>query len=137
MRQKRPPRPKPGDAITAKWANDLVDHIERNAPEAGPGLVMRQSTKGGTVISLSATFVTIAPGIVGMAGITARSGTTPGSGDVGVYTLLASGPTIVATGNTVTVYSISSTSGGVAASTYVMIGLDQAGVWWLLSVDCG
>jgi hypothetical protein len=66
--------------------------------------------------------------------ITARSGTTPGSGTV--FTTTWNGSVLTTTTNTFTVYNISSTTGGIATGVYgVMVKI--MGSYWLITLDCG
>ena len=71
-------------------------------------------------------------GVTMSSGVSARSGSTPGSGQVTLYTLTSGA--LTATSKTVTAYNLSSTA--VAGSAYV--GLVWAsGVWWVMWEDCG
>jgi hypothetical protein len=124
--------PRPGDPITASWAASLVRFIRRNAinPIASPGLDVTQ-TADGTTIRLRNTpnrFVAKTSG-----GITARSGTTPGTGSVQVYDF--DGSALASDGSaTVTVYSFSGTA--IDASKYCWIEQDPDGTWWITAVEC-
>ncbi len=106
---------------------------------AGPGLEMMQTTKGGTVLSVMASpdINVISAAIVTTGGITARSGTTPGTGNITFVYYDTDTQVLTQTGDSTTIYSISSTTGGVPQDTYVMVGKDVNGIWWLISVDCG
>ncbi len=137
MRQQRPETPKVDQPITAKWARQLQELVVRNSLDvsACTGLDIHQ-TSGGTVIAVTESS-DLSPGIVSAGqDITARVGTTPGTGTVDLYDLDDSG-ILTNSGEVVTVYSISSTTGGVPTGTYVMVSEDGQGNWWLISVDCG
>lgn len=136
MRQLFPRRVDQGDSISAHEWNYKSELIAKNSLEvdASSGLSMMQSP-GGTAISITGDAGYVWAGIVGSGGITARSSATAGTGpvdlqilgDLGVYT---------DAGQTVTVYSISSTAGGVPEGAYVEVAPDVNGNWHLLSVDC-
>ena len=114
----------------------MLDLLERNNLDTGAsvGLSIRQ-TPGGTTLAVSRPYGQVTPGIVQSGGISAMGGTAPGSGNVEIY--FFDGAHLNDSGVEVVVWSISSTAGGVAGGTWVMIGQDASGYWWLLSVDCG
>lgn len=69
-------------------------------------------------------------------GITARSGTTAGSGTVTLQYLDDAGE-IQASANSADTFEVKNwvaTAG--AADTYVIVGQDSLGTWWLLNEDC-
>lgn len=70
--------------------------------------------------------------------ITARSGTTPGSGTVTLYHLDGGSITAVvdldSSPVTVTAYSFAGTASGIGA--YIFIEQDDDGTWWYVSEDC-
>ncbi len=66
--------------------------------------------------------------------ITARSGTTPGTGNVTPYGW--DGTSLVTMGTTIPVYSISSTTGGIPTNTYCIV-LKIFGAYWIITADCG
>ncbi len=138
MRQQRPETPKIDQPITAKWARQLQELVVRNSLDvsACTGLDIHQ-TSGGTVIAVDeSTLPKLTVGIVDTGGITARAGTTPGSGPVVFYQLNDSG-VLENSGDGETVYSISSTTGGIPAGTYIMCAQDANDDYWVVSVDCG
>lgn len=65
-------------------------------------------------------------------GVSARSGTTAGSGTVTLQYL--SGTTITDGSETVTVYNW--TDDAAAATTYVWVQQDTLGTWWITGEDC-
>ncbi len=138
MRQQRPETPQPNQPITAKWARQLQDLVVRNSLDvsACTGLDIHQ-TSGGTVIAVDeSTLPKLTVGKVDGGGITARVGTTPGTGTVSFYQLNDSG-VLEDSGDGDTVYSISSTTGGIPSGTYVMCEQDVNDDYWVVSVDCG
>ncbi len=66
--------------------------------------------------------------------ITARSGGTPGAGNVTVYTW--NGTTLASLGIDKPVFNISSTTGGIPGSTFVII-LRICASYWIITADCG
>ena len=131
-----PPRLKPDDELLLKWLNAVRDLAVENQLAPGPGIVLTP-TPSGMAIGLADAADTGLEwvGVVQSGGISARSGTTPGSGSVKLYALV--GGVLVDAGQTVTVYSISSTTGGILSGAYIMVAQDAFGNWWVESVDCG
>jgi len=70
--------------------------------------------------------------------ITARSGTTPGAGTVAIYYAAAAGlvayKDAAAADVTVAVKNVFGSS--IASGTWVIIGEDLAGTFWIVSEDC-
>ncbi len=66
--------------------------------------------------------------------ITARSGATPGTGDVDLYGW--DGTTLLTLSRTVPVQSISSTSGGIPDGVYCIV-IQIFEDYWLVTADCG
>jgi hypothetical protein len=73
--------------------------------------------------------------------ITARSGSTAGKGTVFLvnddYDSGTTNVTLTTTTTTQTVFSYSSTTGGIASGIYVWIAQGAKGNWFVISVDCG
>ena len=76
--------------------------------------------------------------LTGGTAITARSGTTPGSGTVTLYHLVGGSLTAILDPDsdpvTVTAYSFSGTASGIGA--YVFVEQDDTGHWWYIAEDC-
>ncbi len=66
--------------------------------------------------------------------ISARSGGTPGSGNVTIYTW--NGTTLASLGIDKPVFNISSTTGGIPTGTVVVI-LRICASYWVITADCG
>jgi len=136
MKPDLPRRWREGDTIGARDLNKLLDAIERCIinPGQSSGLDISQS-QGGTSLRVrppTNRYLGVTSGT-----ITARSGTTPGTGTVTLYLYSTSAGTVGTSGVNVTVYNFSSTTGGIATSTYVWVEQDVDGNWWITSVDCG
>ncbi len=131
-----PPLIKPGDELTSRWLNDVRRAaVEGSIASLGAGLEGSPSPNGWS-ISLKAPASGASGSVVKTSStITARSGTTVGSGTVDFYERV--GSTLTATGLSDTVYSYSSTTGGIPSGTYGFAQRDRTGDWWLISVDCG
>ncbi len=132
-----PTKLKPGDELTTGFLNGLLAMIRRATVNLGinSGLSMVQNDAG-TFLRLA----NVSGGPIQVAvtngTITARSGTTPGAGNVHLAdydgTIL-----VVDTSEDVPVLYISSTTGGIPTGIYVQIAQDAAGNNWIVSVDCG
>jgi hypothetical protein len=135
MRGPFPKLLKPPVELTTKWLNQLRAIVLRNQIELGPnsGLAMLQ-TPTATVLRL-ANSVSFGQLVVTDGTITARVGTTAGTGTVFATTF--NGTTITTTGVEFTVYSYSSTTGGIPTGSYCWMTPDEAGYLWVVSVDCG
>ncbi len=123
-----PPRLRPGDELTTGWLNKIRDWCVRNTLQGvSAGLTAQQLDTGFTLGAIIPDGASGSVGVVQTGGISARVGSTYGSGNVLVNTL----------GVNITVKNFSSTTGGIAAGTYVFVQQDSAGTWWVTSVDCG
>jgi hypothetical protein len=71
-------------------------------------------------------------------GITARSGTTAGTGSVYlVATTLSSGVcTLTTASEETTVYNFSGASGGIAGGKYCWVEQEPGGLWFVVSSEC-
>jgi hypothetical protein len=67
--------------------------------------------------------------------ITARAGTTPGTGTVSIYERDIDAGTLSDTGEDIEAYNISQTA--VASGAYVTCCQDNFGSWWVIVEDCG
>lgn len=125
-----------GEEISARWINALLSAVRQNAlkPEGSTGCRIIQTAAGTTIsVRQPARYV----GVVQSGGISARSGSTPGTGSVELYLLNVGGNSIVDSTQAVTVFSFSSTTGGIASGTYCWVEEDIDGNFWITAVDCG
>ena len=125
-----------GDEITAIRLEAMRKEIIRNRVYTGSGNggLVASITDNGTMLYVDMPFNFV--GVVQSGGISARSGTTPGKGNVELYLRDPSSGNLLDLGGTVTAYSILSTSGGIAANTYVILTLDQNNDYWITAMDC-
>ncbi len=132
-----PPRKfKKGMELTAKWLAEVRDAaVEGSICHLGSGL-KGSPTPNGWSIGLAnvgrgkPVFLAKTDGV-----ITARSGTTLGSGLVFLTSI--SGTTITVSSDTMTVYNYGSTVGGIATATFVVCAYDENDIPLIISVDCG
>lgn len=116
-----------------QYADAKASATELLSGQVGSARIIYQESGTGTkwcVVSLGqvAAGTRLAKGTV-----TARSGTTPGSGTCTIQTITAGA--IAATTDTVTAYSMSQTA--TAANAYVHIAwCNLTGKWWLVAEDC-
>ena len=123
----------PGMPITARAINAGIE--ARNILEVSgvsPPLEIIK-TKHGRFLRLAMQFLNVQLGVTGSGGISAGSGTTPGSGSVTFYKFSPPTPTLTTTPISETVWNIFSSS--VAASKNVIV-IKIGGVWWVVSADC-
>jgi hypothetical protein len=126
---------RPGDVLTAELINALAHGQRAAGIRASGGINVRQTASG--QIQISGTFTGCFVAIVGTAGIGARSGSTLGNGNVEIQVKGPSTGAYVDSGLSVTVDSISSTTGGVPSGTWVVCSYQDDGTPTLTSVDCG
>lgn len=136
MLGRRLPKFRKGDPFpSAQQLNDLVEAIRRAQPLKGRGIAL-QDTPDGTVISATS------PGQTGRLAqtsgvITARSSSTAGTGTVKLCTLDPSTRIITVGSVTQTVYNFAaSPNTGIPDGKYCWIAQDEAGNWWVISVEC-
>ncbi len=124
-----------GDELTMAWLNALRDTVLQNQITLGAncGLAMTQSPAG-TALRVSSGSNSKQLAVTDGA-ITARSGTTAGTGTVFLTTF--DGTDITTTAETLDVFNFSSTTGGIATGTYVWVQQDDGGNYWITAVDCG
>jgi hypothetical protein len=129
---------KPGDDLTWKWLNSLLEMARKNRIKLGQnsGLSMIQG-ESGTLIWATGQSQTGQLAVVDSSGITARVTTTAGSGKVHPVSSTQAGALTVDTSTDIPVLNFSSTTGGILASTYVWITQDAGGNWFVTAVDCG
>ncbi len=126
---------KPGDELTCKWLNALRQvAVEGSIAQLGPGFNAQPTPNGWSIgigsISGGGGFWAKTNGT-----ISARSGTTLGTGSVFLLSVTTS--TITVTSNTLDVVNYSSTTGGIATATYVFVQDDGFGNPSITAVDCG
>lgn len=132
-------RLKPGDELTAELVNKIIDAINSLANvSGGAGVVVRRS-KGGLQITgqrQAGFYAGVANG-----DITARSGTTPGTGQVDLIWVDPSGPTLTPIGVTVDVYYLEdetlSSGNGIDDGMYVYVEQDAFDAWHVSPAECG
>jgi hypothetical protein len=128
----------PGDPLRARDLQSIVKAIRTvELPiRGGPGIVVRQGMQGQIEISA----VDILDRAIGVANgnITARSGTTVGSGTVRVWRL--NGSTLFDNGVDYTVNNASAEmttlGNGIDTGVYVWIMKDRDGIWWVSPLEC-
>lgn len=136
MDHKLPDPKRPGDAIKAADYNLIVEAIRRIRINRGQstGLDITESP-GGTTLRVrwrSDRYV----GLVQAGGISARSGSTPGSGTVNLQEYDETN-NVTDTGIPVDVLNFSAGTSGFAAGKYVWIEQDVNGYWWVTAAECG
>jgi hypothetical protein len=126
------PRQQAGQPIVARTINQIAASAEWSAKiKADPPLAII-NTGAGPLLRLAGPIFGVYIGITDGT-ITARVGTSPGSGNVKIQTW--NGSALADLGVDVPVLSISSTTGGIATGVYVIV-LRILGAYWLISVDC-
>ncbi len=123
-------RVKPGDPITAIMWNSLCDAIERQEITVTAPLAI-QSGPQGTVLSLAS------GGDMRLAktdgsGLTGRSGTTMGTGNINFYSSDSAG-VLAAIGNTEVAKTFSATA--IPANKYCLV-VWVDGLWIVAAVEC-
>jgi hypothetical protein len=124
-----------GDVITADLLNELGAGMPVAGIRATGGIDARQNPDGS--IQISGKFTGCFVGIVDSGGISARSGTTAGTGNVKVQIKNPSSGDYVDSGLILEVDSISSTTGGVPSGTWVVCSFQDDGTPTLTTNDCG
>ena len=123
-----------GDIITLELLQKLYNGEPAAGIRATGGITARQTPDGG--IQIAGSFKGCFVGIVGSGGISARSGTTLGTGQVTVQVKNPSTGHYASSGISIAVDSISSTTGGVPSGTWVVCSFQDDGTACLTSVDC-
>lgn len=124
------------EILSAKKLNQLVAYIERITiqppnPGASTGIEMAQDA-GGTRLRV----VFPATGLLaqaGSGGVSARSGTTPGTGQV---TIQSYDPTNNITATTTTVDALNFTTTSIDSGKYCWIAQDENRRWWVIAAEC-
>jgi hypothetical protein len=126
---------KSGQVIEAKTLRDTATVAEWAAQiKVAPPLEM-MAFAAGPLIRLAGAIFGIYIGVVATGGISARVGTTPGSGN---FTPQTWNGTVLAnlSANTLPCYSISSTTAGIPSGTYIIV-IKIYNVYWVCTADCG
>ena len=125
------PRVKPGDEITAALFNALRDAIAQCIILPGRSVGIRiTQTDAGVAISVKSTqrFAGLTSGA-----ISARSGSTPGTGTVELYALDTSN-NLADQNTSLPVFNFS--SGAIASGKYCWIEEDLDNHFWVISAEC-
>lgn len=126
------PRQQAGQPIVARTINQIAASAEWSAKiKADPPLAII-NTGAGPLLRLAGPIFGVYIGVTDGT-ITARSGATPGSGNVKIQTW--NGTALADLGVDVPVLYISSTTGGLATGVYVIV-LRIMGAYWIISLDC-
>ncbi len=130
-----PKRLKPGDELICRWLNAVRDAaVEGSIAALGPGLI-GSPTPTGWQVGLASSIRQNGFWAKTNGTISARSGTTLGSGSV--FLLEVTSTTITVTSDTLDVVNYSSTTGGIPTDTYVFVQDDGFGNPSITAVDCG
>ncbi len=134
-------RLKGGDELTTTWLNKLLSLVKSCViqPGSNSGLSLNRNDHG-TFVRLGQPNVQAQLAITSGT-ITARVGTTAGFGTVLLVDVSVASDgttcTLTTTSVTETVFSYSSTTGGIPTDIYVWIEQDLTGNWFITSDDCG
>lgn len=116
--------------IFTKWAASIAESLESLMNlSVAPPLELSRNKNGYALRLVGGAGITIA--LSGSGGVAARSGTTPGSGTVTLYSFNG---TTISSGSTVTAYNMGASS--VAGNTYLML-MAIGGYWFVVWEDCG
>jgi hypothetical protein len=133
-----PKKLRPGDELTTGWLNWLLRLIHAARVELGSnsGLCLNRNDTG-TWLRLAQPNVQAQAALTSSA-ITARSGTTAGTGTVYLVDVSVVGGVCTLTTSSVqiTVYSFSGTTGGIASGKYCWIEQDVTGNYFITSSEC-
>ena len=126
-------RQRSGEVIEAKTLADTAEAAEfANKIRANPPLAIAAGA-GGPLLRLAGMLFSVYI-VVAHGAITARSGTTPGTGLATIQTW--NGTVLASLSIDFTVKNISSTTGGIPDGTYGIM-LRICGAYWFITVDCG
>lgn len=127
-----------GNAVTAMTRyGPVVNQWYIEQTDGGPFEVFGEDNTADNILrgrSADGSSAKVWAGKADASGISARSGTTPGSGTVALYIRNTSTNTLEATGDSETVYNISATA--VGADAYVIIAYDAEEVPWVIVESC-
>lgn len=128
-----------GDVLGATTVNAIIRAL-LNAGVIdirGAGVIVREGSRGQFQIAGTPGQPGI-PVVVSSGGISARSGSTPGTGNVEIQVLSPATGDLVDSGIQITgVNSFSSTTGGFPSGVYGFVSYDPEGNPWFTSADCG
>lgn len=137
MPEYNPPTFRTGDVLRASDLQAIADAARAQRVQGGAGVEVRRGPGGSVQITGN-----LPPGkYIGVASgnITARSGTTPGTGTVTVKYVAASG-SLASVGADIAVKNCSSTTmtsgNGIDSGQYCSIWRDAFGVWWVSPEEC-
>lgn len=131
------PRFRPGDALTARTMNDIVDRVNRQRLDTGQSVgIDVQETPNGTIARVRPTnriLWGVADG-----DISARSGATLGTGKMTIYQNV--GGSATSTGQDIDVINPSATTmtggAGIASGKYCFAAQDADGYWVVAPLEC-
>lgn len=126
-------RQKPDEPISAQMLADMAETCDQMSRITAVPPLEFSWTPAGPVMRLAGMLFGAYVGVTSGT-ISPRSGLTPGTGTVVLYSW--NGTALAATPNSKTVFSISSTTGGIPTGTVVII-LRIAGAYWIITADCG
>lgn len=112
-------------AQTCDWASQI---------RANPPLSI-MATGNGPLFRLASMLLSVYIGVVGSGGVTARSGSTPGSGSVTLQTWNGTSLANFPGSASVTAYNISASGSGIASGKYCII-LKIAGAYFIITSEC-
>jgi hypothetical protein len=126
---------RPGDVITAKLLMEIANAPAPAAGIRGGGGILTRQTSGGQV-QIAAKFTGL---FVGTASgtISARSGSTMGSGSIELQVKDPSSGNYVDTGIALTCDNLSSTTGGIPTGAWCAGFFQDDGTPLITTVDCG
>jgi hypothetical protein len=124
-----------GDVITAELLKELGRGNPVGGVRATGGITSRVDTAGN--IQITGKFTGVFWFVVASGGLSARSGSTPGTGSVEIYVKNPSTGTYVDSGIALAVDYISSTTGGVSSGVWGIGGFEDDGTPTVISLDCG
>ena len=119
-----------GAPITQGTMNGIIKEVQRTGSVQAtyPLEVVNQ---GAGILLRYAAGAPVAIAEVLSPGITARSGTTPGSGSVALYDVV--GGVLTATGELATAYYLGTNTSGVATNAWVTLAKAESGEWFVVS----
>ncbi|MGE4196034.1 MAG: hypothetical protein AB7G11_02775 [Phycisphaerales bacterium] len=129
----RPTEPRFRGKSLKSYLTLLVDRLSADRVTVAPdsGLVVEE-TPGGRPLRVTLGNLIGFAVIKTNGTITARSGTTPGTGSAYIQTWSG---TVLANGNSVTVRNVSGKAGGIGSGLYGF-AVKLFGIWWVVSVEC-
>ena len=134
MPEFNPPKYKRGDPWKADDVNALIDEVKNLGRVRGSKGIQVRRSSGGLQIGSSPEanrYLAVAAG----AGISARSGSTPGGGQCDLMWVDPSGA-IAGLGITIDVVNPSAQGTGIAAGVYCWVEKDVFGTWFVAPLEC-